>query len=260
GVAEEVGPHGRPGSGELLGEDHRLHGGQALAAVLLGPRCADPTAGVELLGPFVVEPGAVRARELEALVEPAVGQVLLEPGADLGAEGLGLRRVRQVHAPILTLFLTDRSSDGTEPQEVVGASAPPAGPSFGSGEPDAEGAPRDEGPVLGAAAFFFLGGGTPTLTEASAESGQRRRLTIDRRRIRSMAPGSSSPGRAMIEPSSIIRRMISRPRSVRTMVRVQSLFSPMPPVEMSACSAEKSGQHLQPSRVQAWHSLRLISW
>src|SRR5688572_8810802 len=34
----------------------------------------------------------------------------------------------------------------------------------------------------------------------------------------------------------------------------------MPPVEMSACSAAKSGQRLQPSRVQAWHSLRSISW
>ena len=54
--------------------------------------------------------------------------------------------------------------------------------------------------------------------------------------------------------------MISRPRSVRTMVSVQSLYLPMPPVEMSACSAAKSGQCLQPSRVQAWHSLRWISW
>ena len=34
----------------------------------------------------------------------------------------------------------------------------------------------------------------------------------------------------------------------------------MPPVEMSACSAAKSGHILQPSRVQAWHSLRSISW
>src|SRR3954454_5811673 len=34
----------------------------------------------------------------------------------------------------------------------------------------------------------------------------------------------------------------------------------MPPVEMSACSAAKSGQLLHPSRVHAWHSLRLTSW
>ncbi len=63
-----------------------------------------------------------------------------------------------------------------------------------------------------------------------------------------------------MEPSAIMRLMISRPRSVRTMVSVQSLCSPIPPVEMSACSAAKSGQWTQPSRVHAWHSLRLISW
>ncbi len=50
--------------------------------------------------------------------------------------------------------------------------------------------------------------------------------------------------------------MISRPASVRTRVSVQSLNAPMPPVEMSACSAAKSGHSLQPSRVNAWHSLR----
>ena len=54
--------------------------------------------------------------------------------------------------------------------------------------------------------------------------------------------------------------MISRPSSVRTMVSVQSLYLPMPPVEMSACSAAKSGQWLQPSRVHAWHSLSGTSW
>ena len=48
--------------------------------------------------------------------------------------------------------------------------------------------------------------------------------------------------------------------SVRTMVSVQSLKAPMPPVEMSACSAAKSGHEVQPSRVQAWASLRGISW
>ena len=64
----------------------------------------------------------------------------------------------------------------------------------------------------------------------------------------------------MIEPSSSILTMISRPRSVRTMVSVQSLNSPIPPVEMSACSAAKSGQVLQPSRVHAWHSFSGTSW
>ena len=45
--------------------------------------------------------------------------------------------------------------------------------------------------------------------------------------------------------------MTSRPASVRTRVSVQSLNAPMPPVEMSACSAAKSGHILQPSRVNA---------
>ena len=44
------------------------------------------------------------------------------------------------------------------------------------------------------------------------------------------------------------------------MVRVQSLKAPIPPVEMSACSAAKSGHAVHPSRVQAWASLRGISW
>src|SRR6185295_12977910 len=47
-VAEEVGPHGRPGPGELLGQHDLLHGGEPLAAVLLGPRRADPAALEEL--------------------------------------------------------------------------------------------------------------------------------------------------------------------------------------------------------------------
>ena len=69
---------------------------------------------------------------------------------------------------------------------------------------------------------------------ARRHRGRRRRLIGPR----------SRPHRA----SSEIR---SRPRSVRTMVSVQSENAPMPPVEMSACSAAKSGQRLHPSRVQA---------
>ena len=61
-------------------------------------------------------------------------------------------------------------------------------------------------------------------------------------------------------PAEIIRPRISRPRSVRTSTSVQSLSSPMPPVDMSACSAAKSGHILQPSRVHWWHSFRSISW
>ena len=43
-----------------------------------------------------------------------------------------------------------------------------------------------------------------------------------------MAPGSSSPGRVSTAPSAIIPSRSSRPLSVRTMVRVQSLKAPMP--------------------------------
>ena len=112
---------------------------------------------------------------------------------------------------------------------------------------------------MGAAAFFF-GGGTPTVGAGSAPASHRLRLTIDSVRNSFIATSSSWAGRAMIVPSSIIRVMTSSPSSVRTMVRVQSLSLPIPPVEMSACSAAKSGQCLQPSRVQPWHSLRSISW
>ena len=109
-------------------------------------------------------------------------------------------------------------------------------------------------------AAFFLGGGTPIAGARSAPSGQRRRLTIDSSRSRRIAVSSVCAGFARIEPSAIIRSMTSSPSSVRTMVSVQSLSSPMPPVATSECSAAKSGQVLQPSRVQAWQSFRLISW
>ncbi len=79
-VAEEVGPHRRLGPGELLGDHDALHRRQPLAAVLLGPGGADPTAAVELRRPLLVERRPLLGRHLEALVEPAGGQVLLEPG------------------------------------------------------------------------------------------------------------------------------------------------------------------------------------
>ena len=44
---------------------------------------------------------ALLVGHLEAVVEPAVGQVLLEPGADLGPEFLGVSGIRQIHTPIL---------------------------------------------------------------------------------------------------------------------------------------------------------------
>ena len=71
--------------------------------------------------------------------------------------------------------------------------------------------------------------------------------------------GSSVTGRISSAPAARIAETISAPRSVRTMVSVQSLSTPMPPAEMSACSAAKSGHCRQPSRVQACASLSGIS-
>ena len=59
-----------------------------------------------------------------------------------------------------------------------------------------------------------------------------------------MAPGSSSPWRAMITPSWSIRVMISRPRSVRTMVSVQSLEPMKTLVRAMVTSAEHEQFHL----------------
>ena len=96
-VAEEVGPERRPHPGELLGQHDVLHGGQALAAVLLRPRRADPAALVELLRPALVEGDPLLAAQLEARLGPALGQVLVQPAPDLLPEGLGFRRVGEVH-------------------------------------------------------------------------------------------------------------------------------------------------------------------
>ena len=54
-VAEEVGTHRCACPCELLVQHHTLQRGEPLAAVLLGPRCTNPTALVQLVGPFVVE-------------------------------------------------------------------------------------------------------------------------------------------------------------------------------------------------------------
>src|SRR4051812_22297858 len=106
-----------------------------------------------------------------------------------------------------------------------------------------------------------LGGSGGTAPgSATANSGQRLRERRESLCISAIASGSSSPGRTSIAPSASIRSMSSRPASVRTIVSVQSLNLPMPPVEMSACSAAKSGHILQPSRAQAWHSFSGTSW
>ena len=78
--------------------------------------------------------------------------------------------------------------------------------------------------------------------------------------MRAIAPGSSSPGRTSTAPSATIDEKSSWPRAVRSTVSVQSLKAPMPPVEMSACSAAKSGHDRQPYRVQPCASFKGISW
>ena len=65
-VAEEVGPQRCAGPGELLVQHHALHGREALAAVLLRPRGADPAAVEELLRPLLVELAPLLGRHLEA--------------------------------------------------------------------------------------------------------------------------------------------------------------------------------------------------
>ena len=94
----------------------------------------------------------------------------------------------------------------------------------------------------------------------TAVAGQRFRLTRLNRLSRVTAPGSSSMGRVSMTPRRLHGVESSSPRSVRRSVSVQSPKAPMPPVEMSACSAAKSGQLVQPSRVQACASFSGISW
>ena len=94
----------------------------------------------------------------------------------------------------------------------------------------------------------------------TAVAGQRLRLMRLSLLSRETAPGSSSMGRVSITPAASMASRSSSPFSVRTRVRVQSPKAPMPPVEMSACSAAKSGQLVQPSRVQACASLSGTSW
>ena len=94
----------------------------------------------------------------------------------------------------------------------------------------------------------------------TAVAGQRFRLTRLSLLRRVTAPGSSSMGRVSITPAASMSLKSSSPFSVRSRVRVQSPKAPMPPVEMSACSAAKSGQLVQPSLVQACASFSGTSW
>ena len=94
----------------------------------------------------------------------------------------------------------------------------------------------------------------------TAVAGQRFRLTRLSLLRRVTAPGSSSIGRVSITPAASMSLNSSSPFSVRRRVSVQSPKAPMPPVEMSACSAAKSGQLVQPSLVQACASFSGTSW
>ena len=97
-VAEEVGPQRRLRPGELLVQDHRLHQREALAPVLLRPGGADPPAGEQFLRPLPVEGPLLVPGHGEARRAPALGEVVLQPGADLGPEGLCLDGIAEVHA------------------------------------------------------------------------------------------------------------------------------------------------------------------
>ena len=81
----------------------------------LGPGGADPAALEQLPGPVLVELHLGLGVHLEAGLEPPLGQVLVEPLADLEAEGLGFGGIGQIHAPILTATL-DRI--GQAPRET----------------------------------------------------------------------------------------------------------------------------------------------
>ena len=87
----------RPFGPRLLLEVDRLEAGrQAAPAVLLRPRDADPAAVVQRPAPRA-HLGAVEARLAAAMAAKLVGQVGVEPGANLLAEARLLGRVAEVH-------------------------------------------------------------------------------------------------------------------------------------------------------------------
>ena len=129
---------GAPARGELLVEDDVLDDRQALAAVLRRPGGADPAALEELVRPGLVERGALVGGHREALVEPAVRQVLLQPRPDLLAELLGLGRIGQIHPAIFAPACHGRPnlpplrSGGSSRSPGSSSSSPRPGPSCAS--------------------------------------------------------------------------------------------------------------------------------
>ena len=84
GVAEEVAAHRGADPGELLVEHHVLHGRQALAAVLLRPRRADPPALEELLVPLLGERGLLLGRHLAGRTSRRAGSPRARRGSRRG--------------------------------------------------------------------------------------------------------------------------------------------------------------------------------
>ena len=97
GVAEEVGAQRCLRSRELLVEHDRLDEREALPAVLLRPRRADPAPFEELLRPLAVEGPALVAGHGETRRAPPFGEVVVEPLADLDSKRLGFGWVGEVH-------------------------------------------------------------------------------------------------------------------------------------------------------------------
>ena len=84
------------GAGHLLEEDRLVGVRRPAAAVLLGPREADVAGVVERTAPLAhLRP--LEARRAAAVSLEPVGEVLLEPGAQLGPERGLLGRVAQIH-------------------------------------------------------------------------------------------------------------------------------------------------------------------
>ena len=96
-VTEEVSTQRSAGTVELLVGDHVLHHRKALAAILLRPRSADPSAAAELLGPGGVEVATLLGSQVEAGFEPARRQVLLEPDPHFATKCFSIGRVVEFH-------------------------------------------------------------------------------------------------------------------------------------------------------------------
>ena len=99
-VAKEVCAHRSLRVCEFFCKHHTLQRAQTFAAVFRWPRCTDPTASKQLARPFKVELLTLFVGHFKTFVEPALWQVLGEPGFYFNAECFGFWGVSQ-HLPIL---------------------------------------------------------------------------------------------------------------------------------------------------------------